>query len=304
MRDSMAAMEMHQIRYFLAVCEHAGFSRAAEACGVTQPALTTAVKHLEQEIGGALFYREGRRLVLSEVGRLVKPHLEKLSGEKDAALEAARNFRLLRSTPLRIGVMPTIGPARISDYLALFRNAHPGIETTVSEAPLERLLRLLEDNALDLALASAPEGLPDGFRGEHLYNERYVVAFRPGTRFETMKAVRLDDVSGEPYVDRLSCELREQVMAICGRRKVELYAAFRSEREEWVQSMVQAGLGFAFMPEYSITLPRVLTRPLIEPEVVRAVLAVDVRGRARPPAAKLFVEEMMRDGANRKSKRQ
>ena len=62
MRDSMAAMEMHQIRYFLAVCEHAGFSRAAEACGVTQPALTTAVKHLEQEIGGALFYREGRQV--------------------------------------------------------------------------------------------------------------------------------------------------------------------------------------------------------------------------------------------------
>src|SRR5262245_1361700 len=293
---------MHQIRYFLAVCEYGGFSRAAEACGVTQPALTTAVKRLEQEVGGDLFHREGRRLVLSEVGRLVKPHLEKLFDERDAAMEVARNFRLLRATPLRIGVMPTIGPARVSRFLALFRNAHPGIEVTVTEAPLDRLLRQLEDNEIDLALASAPQGLPDGFRSERLYVESYVVAFRPGSRFETMKTVRLDDVSGEPYVDRLSCELREQVMAICGQRKVELYAHFRSEREEWVQGMVQAALGFAFMPEHSVTMPGVLARPLIEPAVERAVLALEVRGRARPPAVKLFLEDLMVDTKNHKSK--
>lgn len=294
---------MQQIRYFLAICEHGGFSRAAEACGVTQPALTTALKRLEQEVGGDLFHREGRRLVLSEVGRLVKPHLEKLFQEKDAAMAVARNFRLLRATPLRIGVMPTIGPARISGYLALFRTAHPGIDVAVSEASLDRLLHQLEDNELDLALASAPDGLPDGFRSERLYDERYVVAFRPGDRFETMKAVRLADVSGESYVDRLSCEIREQVMALCGQRKVELYANFRSEREEWVQGMVQAGLGIAFMPEYSVTLPGVLARPLIEPTVERAVLAVEVRGRPRTPAVKLFVENVVRDSASGKAKR-
>jgi DNA-binding transcriptional LysR family regulator len=295
-------MEMHQIRYFLAICEHGGFSRAADACGVSQPALTTALKRLEKEVGGDLFHREGRRLVLSEVGRLVKPHLEKLYEAKDAAMEVARNFRLLRATPLRIGVMPTIGPARISGYLALFRNAHPGIDVAVSEYPLERLLHLLEDNELDVALASVPQGLPDGFRSERLYAERYVVCFRPGHRFEAMKVVRLDDVSGQAYVDRLSCELREQVMALCSQRKIELYASFRSEREEWVQGMVQAGLGFAFMPEYSVTLPGILVRPLIDPAVERAVVAVDVRGRPRTEAVKLFVETA-RDAGGGNSRR-
>lgn len=296
-------MELQQIRYFLAICEHAGFSRAAQDCGVTQPALTTAVKKLEQEVGGDLFHREGRRLVLSELGRLVKPHLEKLFNEKDAAMEVARNFRLLRATPLRIGVMPTIGPARVSRCLALFRATHPGIEVAVSEAPLEGLLHRLEDNELDLALASAPKGLPDAVRSECIYSERYVVAFRPGHRFEEEKAVRLDDVTGESYVDRLSCEFRDQVMALCKERKIELYANFRSEREEWVQNMVQAGLGFAFMPEFSVTLPGVLSRPLIDPAVQRDVLAVEVRGRARAPAAKLFVESVVRDGAGGKPRR-
>ena len=296
-------MELHQIRYFLSICEHGGFSRAAQVCGVTQPALTTAVKRLEHEVGGNLFHREGRRLVLSELGRLVKPHLEKLSQEKDAAIEVARNFRLLRATPLRIGVMPTIGPARVSRCLALFRTAHPGIEVAVSEAPLERLQHQLEENELDLALASAPRGLPDAIRSERLYGERYVVAFRPGHRFEAMESVRLEDVNGESYVDRLSCELRDQVMALCRERKIELYANFRSEREEWVQAMVQAGLGFAFMPEYSVSLPGVLARPLIEPAVERSVLAVEVRGRPRAPAARLFIEGELRDATNGQVKR-
>lgn len=290
-------MELQQIRYFLSVCEHGGFSRAAQACGVSQPALTTAVKRLEQEVGGDIFHREGKRLVLSELGRLVKPHLEKLFDEKDAAMEVARNFRLLRATPLRIGVMPTIGPARIARQLYAFRAAHPGIDVAVSEAPLNGLLHRLEDNEIDFALASAPKALPDGFRSERLYGERYMVAFRPGHRFEAMETVRLADVNGEAYVDRLSCELREQVMTICGERKVELYANFRSEREEWVQGMVQAGLGFAFMPEFSVTLPGVLARLLVEPEVTREVLAVEVRGRPRAPAVKLFVDDTARDAA-------
>src|SRR2546421_689636 len=102
------AMELQQVRYFLAVCEHAGFSRAAEACNVTQPALTTGVKRLEQDIGGILFHREGKRLVLSDLGQRVKPHLEQLLREQDAALSLARDFRLLKAMPLRVGVMPTV----------------------------------------------------------------------------------------------------------------------------------------------------------------------------------------------------
>jgi len=94
------------------------------------------------------------------------------------------------------------------------------------------------------------------------------------------------------------------VMALCAQRKIELYANFRSEREEWVQGMVQAGLGFAFMPEYSVTLPGVLARPLIELAVERAVLAVEVRGRPRTPAVKLFVEDIVRDSPRGKAKRQ
>lgn len=73
-------MEMHQIRYFLAVCEELNFTRAAERCNVAQPSLTRAIKLLEEELGGQLFHRERANTHLSELGRLVKPHLEEVFG--------------------------------------------------------------------------------------------------------------------------------------------------------------------------------------------------------------------------------
>ena len=283
-------MELQQIRYFLAIHEHGGFSRAAQACDVSQPALTAAIKKLEMEVGAPVFYREGKRLLLTELGRLVRPHLEQVLMGTQTARDIARNFTLLRQAPLRVGVMTTIGPVRVSRFFRRFHQCHPGVELTVRDATLPLLLHELEHGEIDIAVVSTPQGLSDTFRSEPLYTERYVVVFPPGHRFERLDGIALADVSGEDYVDRLACELRESVMAACGQRKVELYAAFRSEREDWIESMVLAGLGFAFMPQYSVRLIGLLQRPLVDPPVERTVLIADVRGRQRSPATKLFVE--------------
>jgi len=289
-------MELRQIRYFLSICEHNGFSRAAEACGVTQPALTKAIKSLEDEVGGAIFHREGRRLVLSELGQMVRPHLQRLAGEQDAALTVAKNFKLLKQAPLRVGILPTIGPARIGRFLGVFRDDNPGVELAVSEGSTNTLAKQLERAELDVALANGIGGFGDPFRAEQLYNERYVVIFPPGHRFEKLDAVRLADLDGEDYVDRLACEMREMVMGVLGERSIQLYAKFRSEREDWVQTMVLSGLGFAFMPEYSVTVGGLLSRPLIEPAVSRDVQAFEMRGRRRSPATALFLQNMARFG--------
>lgn len=285
-------MELRQIRYFLSICEHGSFSRAAEACSVTQPALTKGIKALEENIGGGVFHREGRHVVLSELGQMVKPHLQRLAGEQDAALLVARNFRLLKQAPLRLGVLPTIGPGRIGRTLSRFRDQNPGIELAVSEAAVDRLSHELEAAQLDIAVANGSIGFGDAFRTQRLYTERYVVIFPPGHRFAQLDAVRLADLHGEDYVDRLACEMRESVLQVLQQREVQLYARFRSEREDWVQAMVLAGLGFAFMPEHSVTVGGLLTRPLADPAVSREVCAVEVRGRPRSPASALFLREL------------
>ena len=285
-------MELYQVRYFLAICEHSSFSRAAEACDVSQPALTAAIKKLETEIGSPLFYREGKRLVLTELGCRMRPHLDQVVGETLRATDVARNFRLLRKTPLRVGTMPTIGPVRLAHFLGDFRSRNLGIELTVRQDALVGLLRDLEAGELDLALVSAPEGIAGVFRSEPVYRESYVVAFPPGHAFEAFESIRLSDTSGRDYVDRLACELREVVMSVCKERGIELYAACRSDREDWVQSLVLAGLGFAFMPEHSVSLSGLLTRPLVDPPVERSIIAAEVRGRKRSPAAKCFFDSL------------
>ncbi|HVL57119.1 MAG TPA: LysR family transcriptional regulator [Burkholderiaceae bacterium] len=285
-------MEMHQIRYFLAVCDKGSFSRAAEAMGVSQPALTTAIRKLEEETGYQLFHREGRQLVLSELGRMVQPHLQQVLDRSEAAKEVARNFRLLKQAPLRVGVLLTIGAQRLARFFAAFRAQNPGVELAVHATTAERLSDELKRGELDFGITSLVGDPPDELRGETLYDERYVVVFRSGHRLGRFDAIRLEDVSGEDYVDRLSCELREMVMAACADRRVELYAKFRSDREDWVQAMVAAGLGFAFMPEHSVTLPELLQRPLADPPVRRTITLVDVRGRARSPAAKMLARSI------------
>src|SRR3990167_2734595 len=88
-------VEMHQIRYFLAVCETLNFPRAAEACHVSQPSLTRAVKGLEDELGGPLFRRERNNTHLTGLGEMMRPHLMQVLIETDAAKERARSFARL-----------------------------------------------------------------------------------------------------------------------------------------------------------------------------------------------------------------
>src|SRR6266513_1323014 len=89
------SMEMHQVRYFLALCEELNFTRAAERCHVAQPSMTRAIKQLEEELGGALFHRERANTHLSELGRMVRPHLQQIFDDSLKAKRLAQDFSKL-----------------------------------------------------------------------------------------------------------------------------------------------------------------------------------------------------------------
>ena len=282
-------MEMAQIRYVLAAARHLNFTRAAADCCVTQPALTKGIKALEAELGAPLFHREGRRILLSEFGGSMLPHLQNIAEEADAARLIAQSFRLLEKAPIRLGVMSTIGHLRLARFLARFDKTHKGMELAVSEGSVADLADRLRDGEIDIAIMTRHDPVTEAFRTQMLYAERYVVVFPPEHRLERLNAVTLRELSGEPYVDRLACEMREMVMAVCAEADVALYARFRSEREDWVQAMVLAGIGFAFMPEYSVTLPGLIQRPLTEPSVERKICCVTMPGRRHSPAVDAFL---------------
>ena len=111
-------MELYQIRYFVALCEALNFARAAEQCGVSSPSLTRAVQKLEHELGGPLIRRERRLTHLTDLGRLVRPMLEEVLAHAESTKTAAHRFLDVEEKPLRLGIMPSVGPCRLAPFVA------------------------------------------------------------------------------------------------------------------------------------------------------------------------------------------
>lgn len=281
-------MEMHQVRYFNAICQHGNFTRAAEQCHVSQPALTMAIKKLEEQLGGPLFHREHNQVIATGLGELVRPRFEQMQRDADSALEEADGYWRFNKAPLTLGVMVTIGPTRLGRLLADFKRGNPAVEVAVREGDVESLTKDLHAGKLDLAVLNVLGELDPRLHFEPLYSESYLVVLPPGHRLEGQDKVSLAELSGEAYVDRLACEMRDLVMATCTQRGVKLYAAYRSEREDWIQGMVLSGLGFAFLPEHSITVSGLTCRPLVDPAVERTISMVSVAGRRFTPSAEAF----------------
>jgi DNA-binding transcriptional LysR family regulator len=282
-------MEMHQVRYFLAVADTLNFTRAAEHCHVSQPALTRAIQQLEEELGGLLLRRERKLTHLTDFGRLIEPHLRQLFADAEAAKTTAKQFLNLQQANIRLGIMCTVGPARFMGFLALFRAANPGCEMTLVEGVPTGLSQMLLEGDLDLAVMAQPEAFNERLEVRPLFRERFCIAFPIGHRLEQQNRVHISDVSGETYLRRINCEYRDYLADRLRELGLAVRVGFQSEREDWIQMMVAAGFGVCFLPEFSPTIPGVRTQPVTEPEVVREVSLVSMSGRRFSPAVLAFI---------------
>ena len=288
-------MEMHQVRYFLAVSELRNFTRAAEACSVAQPSLTKAIKKLEEELGGELFHRERNKTHLTELGNLMKPHLETIFAASEAAKADANGFKSLEQAVVNLGVMSTIGPAQMVDFFARLRQEIPTLDLNIHEAPGQDLVAMLTDGEIDVGLIGLP-ALPDRLRAIPLYSERYTVAFAKGHRFERLNAVPVEALDGADYLKRIHCEFSDHFEELGGEPRFTVKVRYSSEREDWVQALVLAGLGCSIMPEFLPALPGIATRPVAEPEVSRTISLVTVAGRRHSPALDVMIRLARRYG--------
>ncbi len=282
-------MELHEIRYFLALSQTLNFTKAAEACNVSQPALTRAIQKMEEELGGLLFSRERNNTHLTELGRLLEPNLAQVMARTQAAKETATRFLKLEGAHLALGVMCTIGPVVFATFLSRFRMDNPGIDITLKDDVPDRLCDGLLKGELELALVARPDGFPPPLQARKLFSERFVIACSAGHPFARRNAVRVADLDGESYLQRVNCEYRDVLSETCTQQGAGLVRCYRSEREDWILTMVAAGMGVCFVPEYSTTVPGVIARPVIDPATAREVCLVTVAGRRWSPPVAAFV---------------
>ena len=288
-------MEMHQVKYFLTLCEELNFTRAAERCNVAQPALTRAIKLLEEEFGGLLFHRERARTHLSELGLAVRPYLDEVRRQSLQAKQLATSFIELKQTPLKLGIMCTIGPGNFVGLLSNLQAQHPGIELQITDAGATDLQERLLAGELEAAIYCWPDQIDERLHYLPLFREQFFIVLGRQHRLAMNNAVRVSDLDGERYLNRINCEQVNVARDVFAQHGTKVERVYRSDRDDWILAMVAAGLGFAFMPRYSITgRADIVVRPLVEPEFWREVNLVTVRGRPHSPAIGALVREAMR----------
>ena len=284
-------MNVRELRYFLALCETLNFTRAAERCFVTQPAFSRAIQNLEGQLGGPLVHRERGNTHLTELGQLVRPYFEQVVAQTDEARKRARAHVRLEGTSLSVGLMCTIGPSKLVDLFIGFDKRHKGVELYLKDGPATSLEDALIKGDLDVAIYSTPGSPSDSLHYLPIYDERFVIAVSPGHPLARLNAVTFKNLHGHRYLSRANCEYVDYIRKIAADQGVEVERPYRSERDDWIQAMTLAGVGFTMIPEYAVTMPGLVVRELIEPEVTRTISVVTVRGRPHSPAVGAFVSE-------------
>lgn len=264
-------MEMHQIRYFLAVCSEHNFTRAAKLCHVSQPSLTRAIKLLEAELGGVLFRRERAHSNLTELGEIVRPHLQRVWDQSFAAIANAQEFSATSRCRLRIGVMCGIGPRLPVDLLARMRMRHDSIELEIVDGPAHALETQLGSGRLAAAIISKPQKPDTRLSGLPLLHERIMIAMPAGHRLAGRRSLRVADLAGECVIRRSGCEHGERLARTLQQSRTSCPIALDSLRDDFALALVARGFGLALLPEHSIDHPGVVARPLADGEFWREI---------------------------------
>lgn len=136
----------------------------------------------------------------------MEPHLRQVLSEIEAAKDRARSSRKLDQTTLALAVISTIGPTKLLELVADYRSKFPNVRLSVRNATAQDLQEILFQGDLEVALFGLPEGLDDRLHLMPLFEERFVITFAPGHRFEHLPVIRDADLDGEPYVARVNCE--------------------------------------------------------------------------------------------------
>ncbi|MGB9398531.1 MAG: LysR family transcriptional regulator [Pseudolabrys sp.] len=289
-------MEMHQVRYFLAVADELNFTRAAEKCNVSQPSLSRAIKMLEFEFGGDLFRREHSRTHLSDLGQMIRPHLETLHQAAAKAKLVSNDLTQMKKVPpLKLGIMSTISPDEIVDLIAPLETQHKGLELRLCDASARELHDRLLNGDLEVVIYALPgKKFDDRTHVMPLFKERMVIAVNRAHRLANQVGFPVKEMDGERYIHRVNCEFAGYADHILKEKGVTCTPSYWSERDDWTLAMVAAGLGFAFMPKNAIKHPDVIGVPIVDPEFWREVNLVTVRGRPYSPGVGALVREAMR----------
>jgi DNA-binding transcriptional LysR family regulator len=283
-------LELHQVRYFVAVSRLLNFTRAAEYCNVTQPALTKAIQKLELELGGELIHRERQLTQLTDLGKLVLPTLERLVSAADSARSIAREYQRKDNAPLKIGLTPCVSSNLLVAPLAEVARHVPGIQVEIVEEPANRLLELLFDGDISAAIAADASTLPERIDHWDLFEDHFLVLTAKDNPLAEMDQVPRTALAEAVWLERTGCDLTRKFWDMVFSENKSPKISHRSRHELHLQNMVEAGLGIMVTSAHTPLLPSLSARPIFSDPLQWTVRLLVIAGRRYTPALDAFIK--------------
>lgn len=238
-------MDLYQIRYFLAIAETSSFTKAAERLFVSQPSLSAGIKKLEKEMGVILFERGGRKVLLTPAGEFFLEKAENILREYQSALHVLRGFK--DRPTLKLGTLHTVRGCNLARLIGAYRQNHPNVTIELHNSHLEELQDWLEQGKIDLAITSLGKN-EDAKTSQELFQQKLLLAVSPEHPFAQRSSVNLQDLEGEPLIERIHCEIWRAYPHLFEDAGFKPKIVYWADSEEWVISLVQVGLGLSIMP--------------------------------------------------------
>ena len=284
-------MELHQIRYFLALARSLNFTRAAEQCNVTQPALTKAVQKLELELGGVLIHRERQLTQLTDLGKLVLPSLERAFSAAESVRTSADEFQRKEIAPLKIALAACVSAAVIEGPLAEIARFMPGLRVELIEAEPGEVSELLLTGEVNAGICGDDIGdLPVRIDHWDLFQERFLVLAPKESRYADMAQLSLDLLSNATWLERTNCDASTRLWRAAFPEGAEPKVGHRGRQFGHLQYMVAAGLGLMLWPEHAPHLDTLVAKPIEGEQLTRRVQLLVVAGRRYSPALEALVK--------------
>jgi len=294
---------LNRLRCFEVVVEEAGFKRATARLHITQPALSYQMKHLEEELGAQLFHRRPGGVTLTEAGRLLFVHVQRVAA---AVREAERAVKELPAVgEVRIGTVNSIGTYFLPQVLQTVHQRHAAARPILYRARSDEFIEALLANQVDLAILADPR-VDRRLRYETLFEERVSLISGRSHPFFGMAAVRPDQLKGAQFVSlSQDTPTGALIRKYLDRLGVAVEPVVSTEDVETVKRMVEMGMGVAFLPDM-VTERDMATRAnpggsigrsAVEPPLTRRIVLVSWNEVPPSRAVAAFVEEVRRLGS-------
>jgi DNA-binding transcriptional LysR family regulator len=283
-------MEMHQVRYFLAVARTLNFTRAAEECNVAQPSLTRAIRQLEGELGGDLFRRERPQAQLTELGQRMLPLLKQCYESAISARSLASAIKKGEVGSLRLALSRTIDPSLVTPHVVELGKLFEGLELRILRGTSSEVLEYLKQGEVDLGIAAKIGDEWERLDSWPLFTEDFQLIVNSMHALAACSRVALDDLRGERLMVRTYCETTDELLDLLREREFDVTRFHEVSTDVDLISLLEAGLGVALVP-CSTQTPSTLMRIGVDGiELKRTIQLYGVAGRQRTAVASAMMK--------------